>query len=118
MKKFFAVVAAFSLIACTSVETATVSASEVATNGGEAVAVIQGTSIGITAIFHIVEIVQSDLDTAINKLVIAEAKAMGASRVDLKFAATTPRHGIFAILGPAFNIIGFPIAVANGVAVK
>ena len=114
-KAFLAVVAASSLIACTSVETATVSASEVATNGGEAVAVIQGTALGITAIFHIVEIVQSDLDTAVNKLVIAEAKAMGASRVDLKIAATQPRHGIFALTG---GIIGFPVSMAVGVAVK
>ena len=114
-KAFLAVVAASSLIACTSVETATVSASEVATNGGEAVAVIQGTALGITAIFHIVEIVQSDLDTAVNKLVIAEAKAMGASRVDLNGATTTPRHGIFALSG---GIIGFPLAMATGVAVK
>jgi hypothetical protein len=114
-KAFLAVIAATSLVACTSVETATVSASEVASNGGEAVAVIQGTSIGITAIFHIVEIVQSDLDTAVNKLLIAEAKAMGASRVDLKFAFTQPRHGIFALGG---GIIGAPIAVATGVAVK
>ncbi|MBX5482673.1 MAG: hypothetical protein IRZ16_12665 [Myxococcaceae bacterium] len=114
-KAFLAVLAASSLTACTSVETATVSASEVATNGGEAVAVIQGTAIGLTAIFHIVEIVQSDLDTAVNKLVIAEAKAMGASRVDLKSAMTTPRHGIFALAG---GIIGAPIAIATGIAVK
>ena len=85
------------------------------TNGGEAVAVVQGTAVGITAIFHIVEIVQSDLDTAVNKLVIAEAKAMGASRVDLKSASTTPRHGIFALAG---GILGFPISSATGIAVK
>lgn len=114
-KAFVALLAASSLIACTSVETATVSATELATQGGEAVAVVQGTAVGITAIFHIVEIVQSDLDTAVNKLLIAEAKAMGASRVDLKFAATQPRHGIFALGG---GIIGFPMSFATGVAVK
>ena len=114
-KALIAAFAASSLLACTSVETATVSASEVVTNGGEAVAVVQGTSVGITLIFHIVEIVQSDLDTAVNKLVIAEAKAMGASRVDLKSAMTTPRHGIFALGG---GIIGFPMAMSTGIAVK
>lgn len=114
-KALLAVLAASSLIACTSVETATVSASEVATSSGEAIAVIQGTSIGLTAIFHIVEIVQSDLDTAVNKLLIAEAKAMGASRVDIKNASTTPRHGIFALAGFP---IGFPLATATGIAVK
>lgn len=112
---FVALLAASSLIACTSVETATVSATEIAAEGGEAVAVIQGTAIGLTAILHIVEIVQSDLDTAVNKLLIAEAKAMGASRVDLKFAATTPRHGIFAL--PAL-LIGAPMSYASGVAIK
>lgn len=114
-KALLAVLCATSLVACTSVETATVSASEVATSGGDAVAVIQGTSIGLTAIFHIIDIVQSDLDTAVNKLLIAEAKAMGANRVDIKYAFTTPRHGIFALTG---LIIGFPIATATGVAVK
>ncbi len=112
---FIAVLAASSLLACTSVETATVSSGEIIGEGGEAVAVVQGTSIGITAIFHIVEIVQSDLDTAVNKLLVAEAKAMGASRVDLKFASTAPRHGIFALTG---GIIGFPISHAVGVAIK
>ena len=50
-----------------------------------------------------------------NKLLVAEAKAMGASKVDLKGAATTPRSGIFELAG---FIIGFPMASANGVAVK
>lgn len=114
-KALIAVLAATSLVACTSVETATVSASEVATTGGEAVAVVQGTSVGLTFILYLVEVVQSDLDTAVNKLVIAEAKAMGASRVDLKSAMTTPRHGIFALTG---LIVGFPLSQATGVAVK
>lgn len=114
-KAFVAILAATSLVACTSVETATVSASEVATTGGEAVAVVQGTALGLTAIFHIVEIIQSDLDTAVNKLVIAEAKAMGASRVQLLSGFTTPRHGIFALTG---GIIGFPISMSSGIAVK
>jgi hypothetical protein len=114
-KALFAVLVASSMVGCTSVETATVSSSEVATSGGEAVAVVQGTAVGITLLFHIVDIVQADLDTAVNKLVIAEAKAMGASRVDIKYASTTPRHGIFALSG---TIIGFPMASAMGVAVK
>jgi hypothetical protein len=114
-KAFVAVLAASSLLACTSVETATVSANEIAAQGGEAVAVIQGTALGITAIFHIVEIVQSDLDTAVNKLLVAEAKAMGANRVALTSAFTSPRHGIFALTG---GIIGVPVSHAIGVAVK
>jgi len=114
-KAFLAVFAAASLVGCTSVETAVVSGNDIAASSGEAVAVIQGTSIGLTAIFHIVEIVQSDLDTAVNKLLVAEAKAMGANRVELIDATTTPRHGIFALAG---GIIGFPLAHATGIAVK
>jgi hypothetical protein len=113
-KAFVAVVAAAALAACTSVETATVSGSEIAANG-EAVAVVQATALGLTAIFHMVDLVQSDLDTVVNKLLVAEAKAMGASNVDLKGAGTTPRHGIFALMG---GIIGVTQSAAMGVAVK
>ncbi|WP_426755320.1 hypothetical protein [Myxococcus sp. Y35] len=115
MKKFvLTAVAASSLVACTSVESAVVSGTEIASNG-EAVAVVQAKALGLTAIFHIVDIVQSDLDTVINKLLIAEAKAMGASKVELLNASTTPRHGIYALTG---TIIGFPGSTAVGVAVK
>lgn len=115
MKKLIlSAVAAASLVGCTSVESAVVSGSEIAANG-EAVAVIQGSSLGLTAIFHIIDIVQSDLDTVVNKLLITEAKAMGASKVDLKTANTTPRHGIFALFG---TIIGITSSSATGVAVK
>ncbi|RKG93221.1 hypothetical protein D7V97_40200 [Corallococcus sp. CA053C] len=115
MKKLIlSAVAAASLVGCTSVESAVVSGSEIAANG-EAVAVIQGSALGLTAIFHIIDIVQSDLDTVVNKLLISEAKAMGASKVDLKSASTTPRHGIFALFG---TIIGITSSSATGVAVK
>ena len=78
-------------------------------------AVIQGTALGLTAIFHVIDLVQSDLDTVVNKLLVAEAKAMGGNRIQLLGAGTTPRHGIFALSG---TIIGFPISQATGVAVK
>ncbi len=116
MKK--AIVSAFlasSLMACTSVETAVVSGNEVAAAGGEPIAVVQGTALGLTAIFHVIDLVQSDLDTVVNKLLVAEAKAMGGNKVQLLSAGTTPRHGIFALTG---TIIGFPISQATGVAVK
>jgi hypothetical protein len=51
----------------------------------------------------------------VNKLLVGEAKAMGASKVDLKSASTTPRHGIFALAG---FITGFTSSSATGVAVK
>ena len=40
---------------------------------------------------------------------------MGATKVDLKGAATTPKHGIYALMG---NLIGFPSSSALGIAVK
>jgi hypothetical protein len=114
-KAILSAVAASSLVACTSVESAVVSGAEVSSASGESVAVIQSTSLGLSAIFHIVDLVQSDLDTVVNKLLVAEAKAMGASKVDVKMAFTTPRHGIFALAG---GIIGVPVSHAMGIAVK
>jgi hypothetical protein len=113
-KAFVAVMAAASLVGCSSVETATVSSAEVASHG-DAVAVVQASALGLTAIFHIIDIVQSDLDTVVNKLLVAEAKAMGASKLDLIGAMTTPRHGIFALTG---GLIGLTFSNATGVAVK
>lgn len=100
---------------CQSIESATVSSSEVVANGGEAVAVIQASVIGISAIFHIVDIVPADLDKAVNKVLVGEAKAMGATKVDLKSASTTPKSGIYALWG---TLIGFPSSTAMGIAVK
>jgi hypothetical protein len=114
-KAILSAVAASSLVACTSVESAVVSGAEVSASGGEAVAVVQANALGLTAIFHIVDLVQSDLDTVVNKLLVAEAKAMGATKVDLKGAGTTPRHGIFALAG---GIIGVTSSSAMGIAVK
>lgn len=102
------------LLGCSSVEFATVSREEVAANG-EAVAVVQATSVGFTAFFHLVEFVQADLDTTVNKLLVSEAKAMGGSRVELLKAETTPRHGIFAL--PAL-LLWFPTAQATGVVLR
>jgi len=123
MKKLlFVVLAAVScgLFACTSVETTTVSGSEIAANGGEAIAVVQAESLGFTAIFHIVDIVSSDLDQVVNKLLVSEAKAMGGSKVDLKSAGTTPRHGIFALAGGLLSYIAGmpPSSSAMGIVVK
>ncbi|MFO0595394.1 MAG: hypothetical protein U0228_08820 [Myxococcaceae bacterium] len=118
MKKGYlaiALAAALSTTACTSVESATVASNEVSANGGEAIAVIQANSIGWTLIFHLVDIVTSDLDQVVNNLLIKEAKNMGANKIDLKSASTTPRHGIFALAG---FLMGWPSSSAVGVAVK
>lgn len=114
-KAILSAVAATSLVACTSVESVVVSGAEISASGGEAVAVVQANALGLTAIFHIVDLVQSDLDTVVNKLLVAEAKAMGASKLDLKGAGTTPRHGLYALFG---GIIGVTQSSAMGIAVK
>ena len=114
-KAILSAVAASTLVACTSVESAVVSGAEVSAASGESVAVVQASALGLTAIFQIVDLVQSDLDTVVNKLLVAEAKAMGGNKVQLISAGTTPRHGIFALTG---LIIGFPYSQATGVAVK
>jgi hypothetical protein len=115
MKKSLLLAAAVLCSGCTSVEWTSVSSTEVVANGGEAIAVIQASAIGVTAIFHIIDIVPCDLDVAVNKVLVAEAKKMGASKVDLKSASATPRQGVFAIYG---TLIGLPTATAVGVAVK
>jgi hypothetical protein len=126
MKRLAAAAAIAATTACTSVETATVGAGDLA-GPGEAMAVIQAQSLGFTVLFHYVELVNSDLDTVVNKLLVTQAKAMGASRVELKTASTTPRHGIFALVGavpmldapaPYPNLLSFTNARATGVAIK
>jgi len=114
-KILFAAAVASVFSGCTSVETTTVASSEVVASGGEAVAVIQAECIGLSAIFHLVDIVPADLDIVVNKLLVKEAKDMGATKIELKSASTTPRHGIFALFG---GIIGFPASSASGIAVK
>ncbi len=118
-KGFLAAVLAATVSGCTSIESATVASNEVTATGGEAVAVIQVNSMGWTLIFHIVDIVTSDLDQVVNKLLVGEAKAMGASKIDLKSASTTPRHGVFCLLGfPGINLTSPVFSSAVGVAIK
>lgn len=120
MKKAFLAMALTAAVSgCSSVEYTTVASNEVVGVGGESMAVIQATSVGITLIFHIIDIVASDLDQVVNKLLVGEAKQMGANKIDLKSASTTPRHGVFALIGiPGLNIIGLTMSQATAVAVK
>lgn len=111
---------ALSSVGCTSIESTAVDKDEV-TAQGEPVGVIQANSIGFTLLFHAVEAVDSDLDQIVNKLLISEAKAMGASKVELKSATTTPRHGIYRIFtanGPILNLFSFTHSSGSAVAVK
>jgi hypothetical protein len=115
MKRFLVVVVGAALLACTSIESAVVAGNEIVTSEGEAVAVIQANSIGWTFLWHMVTLIESDLNQVVNKMLVAEAKSMGANKIDLKGAGTSPRGGIFGL--PAL-IMGIPGSSAVGVAVK
>lgn len=115
MKRAFFLAVAFSVSACSSIEVARVKDNSLAVPQGEAVAVIQANSIGFTLFFHAVDVVKSDLDDVVNRMLLAEAKAMGANKVQLVSAHTTPRGGIYALSGIVF---GFPESEAVGIAVK
>lgn len=110
-------------LGCTSVESATVSPTDVTAQGGDAVALVQANVLGFTLFFHLVDVVNADLDVAVNRLIVEEAKAMGAAKVDLKSFHTTPRHGVWAVVNPMhcfpiFAIACWPTAYASGIAVK
>lgn len=117
MKK--AVLAALAAVAlgCTSIESAVVKADEVTSAHGEAVAVVQATTLGLTLFFHTWELGAADLDV-VTKALVSEAKALGASRVDIRDAVTMPRHGIFRVVACPTVVICPTLASATGVAVK
>jgi hypothetical protein len=118
MKKFLtAAVASLALMtsACQSVESTKVDSATIASNG-DAVAVVQCTAIGLTALFHFVTITEASLDTVINKMLVAETKALGGNKVQLLSAVEMPKGGlIFRLLG---GIVNLPPAMATGIAVK
>jgi hypothetical protein len=125
MKKFLAAaVAALALSsACTSVESTKVDATTIATDNTEAVAVVQCAAIGLTAIFHLVTITEASLDTVINKMLVAEAKALGGNKVQLINAIEAPKGGLLfrlatSAMGPIPFILSLPPAFATGIAVK
>lgn len=118
MKNFLAaIVASVALMttACQSVESTKVDPATIASNG-EAVAVVQCVALGLTAIFHFVTITEASLDTVINKMLVAEAKALGGNKVQLLAAMETPKGGLLFKL--AGGILMLPPAAAVGIAVK
>jgi hypothetical protein len=117
-KALLALITAGALVSCSSVETASVSGTEIASTG-EALAVVQANALGLTAILHMIDLVQSDLDTVVNKLLVAEAKAMGATKVEILSADTTPRHGIYMMTGMfPLVLLGVTSSNATGLAIK
>ncbi len=117
MKKFLAAVVASVLMssACASVHSAKVDAATIASNG-EAVAVVQCVTLGLTLIFHIVTITESSLDVVVNKMLVAESKALGGNKVQLLAAMEMPKNGLLFML--AGGILSLPPAAAVGIAVK
>jgi hypothetical protein len=115
MRPALALVAVAIASSCTSIEHTRVPDGALATHEGQSIAVIQASSVGCTLFFHAVDVVKSDLDDVVNRLLLAEAKAMGASKVQLVSARTTPRGGVYALSGV---IIGFPESQAVGIAIK
>lgn len=123
MKKFLAaLVASVALmgIGCQSVESAKVDPATIASNG-EAVALVQCTALGFSAIFHFVTITEASMDTVVNKMMVAEAKALGGNKVQLLSAMELPTHGLlFRLPGGLFSYFAGvpPMAQAAGIAVK
>ncbi|MFH1809651.1 MAG: hypothetical protein ABIJ09_12970 [Pseudomonadota bacterium] len=119
MKKFvtlaLAAVLSMALFACNTVHSANVEAGDVVANGTP-VAVVNANSVGLTLILHIIPIIDGgNLDTVVNKTLVAEAKAAGGNRVQIVDAMSMPRSGIFMLTG---SVVGFPLAFASGIAVK
>jgi hypothetical protein len=123
MKKFLAaIVASVALmgIGCQSVESAKVDPATIASNG-EAVAIVQCTALGFSALFHFITITEASIDTVVNKMMIAEAKALGGNKVQLLSAMEIPTHGLlFRLPGGLFSYLAGapPMAQASGIAVK
>ena len=63
--------ASLALGGCASLDSATVSSTEVAAEGGDAIALIQATALGWTLFFHLIDIVHSDFDTSVNRLLVS-----------------------------------------------
>jgi hypothetical protein len=116
-KSLLAVVAAVALMtsACASVHSAKVDPATIASNG-EAVAVVQCVTLGLTLIFHFVTITEASLDIVVNKMLVAESKALGGNKVQLLGAMEQPKDGLLFHL--AGGILSVPVAGAVGIAVK
>ena len=125
MKKFFAAVVASAAVltaSCASVESTRVDSATIASNG-EAVAVVQCSAVGLTALFHFVTISEASLDTIINKSLVAEAKALGANKIQLVSAGETPKGGLIfrlvtSFIGPIPFLLSMPGAQATAIAVR
>ena len=102
------------LAGCTSIETGAISDADVVAVGGAPQGIVQVTTVGLSLFFGLVDVVGTDIDST-TKLLVAEAKAMDGTRVEIKSVHTTPRHGVFKLL---CALVCFPTTEVVGVAVK
>jgi hypothetical protein len=109
-----AVTALGTVTSCTSIETGVISDADFVATTGAPQQIIQVTQVGFSLFFGFVDVVSTDLDST-TKLVIAEAKARDASKIEIKSAHTSPRAGIFKVL---CALACFPSTEVVGVAVK
>ena len=93
MKRWLCLLAVVGSFGCASVETATVSANEVTTPAGDAVAVMQASALGFTFFFHLVDIVNSDLDVSV--LVSVRVSFLAGSS-SAKAGAASAKHVVKA----------------------
>lgn len=116
MKKmlvFLAAAFALALVACTSVESAKVNSADIASSS-DAVAVVQATKIGFSIIFSFVPIIEASPDDVVNKLLVAEAKALGGNKVELvDMMAMHPNQ-----FPTSLSIVNPALVLATGIAVK
>ena len=107
--------AAATLAGCVSIRSAAVSSGEVPPGRGQPVALLQADAVGLTLLFHRLGLVSADPEVLSTRVLLAEAKAMGAARVELKSASSAPTDGVYALYGA---LLGFPSTTALGFAVK
>jgi hypothetical protein len=100
--------------ACTSIESGVLTDENFVTEKGTPQGIIQVTQVGFSVFFGLVDVVSTDIDGT-TRVLIAEAKAMDATKVEIKTAHTTPRHGVFRVL---CALVCFPTTEVTGVAVK
>jgi hypothetical protein len=100
--------------ACTSIESGVLSDENFVTDKGAPQGIIQVTQVGFSVFFGLVDVVSTDIDGT-TRVLIAEAKAKDATKVEIKTAHTTPRHGVFRVL---CALVCFPTTEVTGVAVK
>lgn len=120
MKRLALIALCLTPFGCTSISHATVIRTEVAAPG-DPIAVVQADAVGLSLFLHLVPLVQADLDTVVNKGLVANAKSMGGTKIEIKSAHQTPTEGIHALLNCLYPIpllLCVKTAHATGVVIK